>query len=176
MRIIAGTDRGRKLKAPEGMHTRPTLDKVRGAVFNMLFDVTDAVVLDMFAGSGAMGLEALSRGAGKAVLIDHDRAAFKTMEQNKDSLLCGDRAELRFSDFHRAFRPGESFDIIFLDPPYGKQILEDALIFIDEKHLKRENGIIVAETGADIELQMPVNGPEIIKEKRYGKTKILFLK
>ena len=86
------------------------------------------------------------------------------------------RAELRFSDFHRAFRPGESFDIIFLDPPYGKQILEDALIFIDEKHLKRENGIIVAETGADIELQMPVNGPEIIKEKRYGKTKILFLK
>ncbi|MGN0962792.1 MAG: RsmD family RNA methyltransferase, partial [Clostridia bacterium] len=83
MRIIGGTDRGRKLNAPEGMHTRPTLDKVRGAIFNVLFDVSGLEVLDMFSGSGAMGFEALSRGAAKAVMIDCDRAAFRIMEQNK---------------------------------------------------------------------------------------------
>ena len=86
LRIIGGTERGRKLIAPEGMHTRPTLDKVRGAVFNMLFDVYGKDVLDMFGGSGAMGLESISRGANKAVIIDSDRAAFRAMEQNKKNL------------------------------------------------------------------------------------------
>lgn len=176
MRIIGGTDRGRKLNAPDGMHTRPTLDKVRGAIFNMLFDVTGLTVLDMFGGSGALGFEALSRGADKAVIVDCDRAAFRVMEDNKKNLSYGDRADLRFSDFRSAFCQNECFDIIFLDPPYGKGLLEDALVLIDKLHLKKEDGIIVAETGADMDLKLPATGPEIIKEKRYGKTKVIFLK
>ena len=175
LRIIGGTDRGRKLNAPDGMHTRPTLDKVRGAIFNVLFDVTGLEVLDMFSGSGAMGFEALSRGAAKAVMIDCDRAAFRVMEQNKRNLSYDERADLRFSDFHSAFYRDECFDIIFLDPPYGKGLIEDALVLIDKLHLKREDGIIVAETGADTDLELPDVGLEIIKEKRYGKTKVLFL-
>ncbi|MBR2223592.1 MAG: 16S rRNA (guanine(966)-N(2))-methyltransferase RsmD, partial [Christensenellaceae bacterium] len=176
LRIIGGSERGRSLKAPEGMHTRPTLDKVRGAVFNVLFDVTGLEVLDMFGGSGAMGFEALSRGAAKAVIIDADRAAFRTMELNKKNLNYGDRAQLRFSDFRKAFRRDERFDIIFLDPPYGKGLLEDALLLIDEKNLLKEDGIIVCETGNDMNISLPKAGPEIIKEKVYGKTKVLFMK
>lgn len=175
MRIIGGTDRGRKLNAPDGNHTRPTLDKVRGAIFNVLFDVSGLEILDMFSGSGAMGFEALSRGAAKAVMIDCDRAAFRVMKQNKKNLSYDDRADLRFSDFHSAFRRDECFDVIFLDPPYGKGLLEDALVLIGKLHLKKDHGIIVAETGADMDLKLPDAGLEIIKEKRYGKTKVLFL-
>lgn len=176
MRIIGGTDRGRKLNAPDGMHTRPTLDKVRGAIFNVLFDVSGLDVLDMFGGSGAMGFEALSRGAAKAVIIDCDRAAFRVMEQNMRYLSYDDRADLRFSDFHSAFCRDECFDIIFLDPPYGKGLLEDALVLIDKLRLKKEDGIIVAETGADLDFKLPDVGLEIIKEKKYGKTRVIFLK
>lgn len=176
MRIIGGTERGRKLKAPEGMDTRPTLDKVRGAVFNVLFDVTGKDVLDMFGGSGAMGLEAISRGANKAVIIDANRAAFRAMEENKKNLSYDDRADLRFCDFRKAFHYDECFDIIFLDPPYQKKLLEEALVFIEEKHLLKEDGIIVCELGVDVKFELPVAAPEIIKEKVYGKTKILFLK
>lgn len=176
MRIIGGTERGRKLKAPEGMDTRPTLDKVRGAIFNVLFDVTGKDVLDMFGGSGAMGLEAISRGANKAVIIDANRAAFRAMEENKKNLSYDDRADLRFCDFRKAFHHDECFDIIFLDPPYQKKLLEEALVLIKEKHLLREDGIIVCELGADVNFELPVAAPEIIKEKVYGKTKVLFLK
>ena len=176
MRIIGGSERGRNLKAPEGMHTRPTLDKVRGAIFNVLYGVTDLEVLDMFGGSGAMGFEALSRGAAKAVIIDKDRAAFRAMEANKKILNYGDRADLRFCDFKNAFRRDERFDIIFLDPPYGKHPLEDALFLIDERKLLKEDGIIVCETGTDIDLELPAPGPEILKEKVYGKTRVLFMK
>lgn len=176
MRIIGGTERGRKLKAPDGMHTRPTLDKVRGAIFNVLFDVYGKEVLDMFGGSGAMGMEAISRGAKKAVIIDADRAAFRAMEENKKNLSYDDRADLRFCDFRKAFRRDECFDIIFLDPPYRKNLLEEALVFIDEMHLLKEDGIIVCELGKDIAFELPVAGLEILKEKEYGQTKVIFLK
>lgn len=176
MRIIGGKNRGRKLKTPEGMHTRPTLDKVRGAVFNSLFDVSDLDILDMFGGSGAMGFEALSRGARKCVIIENNKAAFKIIEENKKNLSYGDAAQLRFADFRSAFHRGERFDIIFLDPPYHKGLLEEALLFISEKGLKKENGVIVAETGSDQETALPETGLKLIKEKQYGHTKILFLK
>jgi 16S rRNA (guanine(966)-N(2))-methyltransferase RsmD len=176
LRIIGGKNRGRKLKTPEGMHTRPTLDKVRGAVFNSLFDVSDLDILDMFGGSGAMGFEALSRGARKCVIIENNKAAFKIIEENKKNLSYGDAAQLRFADFRSAFHRGERFDIIFLDPPYHKGLLEEALLFISEKGLKKENGVIVAETGSDQETALPETGLKLIKEKQYGHTKILFLK
>ncbi|HMM05120.1 MAG TPA: 16S rRNA (guanine(966)-N(2))-methyltransferase RsmD [Clostridiales bacterium] len=176
MRIIGGKDRGRKLKTPQGNETRPTLDKVRGAIFNILFDVSGLDVLDMFGGSGAMGFEALSRGARSCVIIENNKAAFKIMEENKTNLFCGDSAQLRFSDFKSSFHRGECFDIIFLDPPYHKGLLEDALLFICERGLKKENGVIVAETGSDRESVLPETGLKLIKEKQYGHTKILFLK
>lgn len=176
LRIIGGKNRGRKLKAPEGISTRPTLDKVRGAIFNHLYDVSHLDVLDMFGGSGAMGLEALSRGAHYCVIIENNKTAFQIIEENKESLSCGDAAQLRFSDFRTAFHRGECFDIIFLDPPYRKGLLEDALLFISENRLKKENGVIVAEMGSDEIIDLPVTGLEIVKEKQYGNTKVLFLK
>ncbi|MGI5873882.1 MAG: 16S rRNA (guanine(966)-N(2))-methyltransferase RsmD [Bacillota bacterium] len=176
MRIIGGSDRGRKLSAPEGVHTRPTLDKVRGAIFNVLFDVSGSEVLDLFGGSGAMGFEALSRGAAKAVIVENDRAAFRVIEKNKDSLSYGDRADLRFADFRRALRGGERFDIIFLDPPYRGALLEEALAMIEKENRLKEGGVIVAETDLDKETAWSSFSYRIVKEKRYGKTRIIFLK
>ena len=176
MRIIGGQDRGRKLKAPQGKATRPTLDKVRGAIFNTLYDVSDLDILDMFGGSGAMGFEALSRGARRCVIIENNKAAFQVIAENQGNLSCGGGAQLRFSDFKTAFHRGECFDIIFLDPPYRKGLLEDALLFICEKGLKKENGVIVAETGSEEGFALTETGLKLIKEKQYGHTKILFLK
>lgn len=176
LRIIAGTDRGRTLKAPPGLETRPTLDKVRGAIFNVLFNVAGLAVLDMFGGSGAMGFEALSRGAEKCVIIEKNPGAYRVMEENRNNLSCGDRAELRLSDFRRAVHRGECFDIIFLDPPYREHLLEDALSLIAGLGLKKEDGIIVAETGVDVDPDLSPGGFQVIKEKNYGKTKVIFLK
>lgn len=176
MRIIGGRNRGRKLKAPEGLLTRPTLDKVRGAVFNVLFDVADFSVLDLFGGSGAMAFEAMSRGAAKAVIVEKNRAAFKVINENKSTLAYGDEIELRLSDYKTALRQGDNFDLIFLDPPYQQGMLEDALVLIDEKKVLAPDGIIVAETATEHDFSCPVSSLEVVKEKQYGITKIIFLR
>ncbi len=176
MRIIGGSARGRKLTALPGDHTRPTLDKVRGAVFNVLFDVNDAVVLDFFGGSGAMGLEALSRGAARAVIVENDAGAFGVIRKNRERCSFTDRAELRFGDFRRVIGEGERFDLIFLDPPYRSGLLEEALRMIAERDLLKPGGTIVAETSVDEEPVLPAESMRIDKVKQYGKTKISFIK
>ena len=176
MRIIGGRNRGRKLKAPAGTDTRPTLDKVRGAVFNVLFDVTDCSVLDLFGGSGAMAFEAMSRGAAKAVIVEKNKAAFKVLNENKTALGYGEEADLRLSDYKTALRQGDCFDLIFLDPPYQRGMLEDALELIDKKKVLAPDGIIVAETAADHDFICPVPAFSLWKEKQYGITKIIFFK
>ena len=176
LRIIGGSCRGAKLAALAGLTTRPTADKVRGAIFNILFDVADAEVLDLFGGSGAMGLEALSRGARRAVIVEKDDAAFATIEKNIASLSCGDGAEGRHADFRSALRPGERFDIIFLDPPYRSGLLPQALAFIAEAGLLNDDGVVVAETAADQPFVPEATTWQTVKEKKYGKTKIYFLK
>ena len=124
MRIIAGEARGRRIDAPSGKNTRPTLDRIRENLFNMIQqDVPDSRVLDLFAGSGALSLEALSRGASFAVMADHDRNACSTIRSNIQKLDYGERTSLLFCDWRQAVdklrREQERFDIVFLDPPYA---------------------------------------------------------
>ena len=130
MRIIAGTARGRHIEAPDGKNTRPTLDRVRENLFNILQTrIYSSRVLDLFAGSGAISFEALSRGAAHAVLCDRDRNAYKTEKINADSLGFSDRTELFFCDWTAAIRrlvnDGREFDLVFLDPPYEMTDLKE---------------------------------------------------
>lgn len=124
MRIVAGTARGRRIVAPEGNNTRPTLDRVRENLFNMLQGyIPDARVLDLFAGSGALSLEAISRGASFAVLVDADRKASMVQKMNAEKLGFSSRTKFFCCDWHNAVRDlslgCDAFDIVFLDPPYS---------------------------------------------------------
>ena len=147
LRIIGGTCRGRKLQAPDGLETRPTMDRVRVTVFDMLQnEVRDADVLDLYAGSGAMGLEALSRGARSAVLTDNNRAAQQVIRSNIDLMRMSDRAELlRMNDLAAldAVRD-RRFDLVFLDPPY-RMDLTDVMTALKERKLLRRGAIVIAE-------------------------------
>ena len=126
MRIVAGKYRGRRLAAPRGRDVRPTSDRVREAVFDILFDVTNANVLDLYAGTGALGLEAVSRGAASAVLVEGDRSVYDVTKANVRSLQLGDdgaKVVVMHANAVRALdkmeRSGAAFDLIFLDPPYA---------------------------------------------------------
>jgi 16S rRNA (guanine966-N2)-methyltransferase len=126
MRVIAGRLRGRRLKTPKGRQTtRPTSDRVREALFSMLGDLQETVVLDLFAGTGALGIEALSRGAGRVVFVERDAAAVAVLRANLDDLgLAREEASLRVGDALRALRTararGETYDLVFVDPPYAQ--------------------------------------------------------
>ena len=139
MRIIAGEAGGRIIEAPKGMNTRPTLDRVRENIFNMIQqDVPDSTVLDLFAGSGAMSLEALSRGASRAVLVDSDRNANAVQKKNIETLRYGTRAKAMLCDWRQAAerlrKDGEKFDLVILDPPYAMTDLhEDSLIVLEHE-------------------------------------------
>ena len=150
MRIIAGTARSRTIEAPRGRDTRPTLDRVRENLFNILQGrVRDAAVLDLFSGSGALALEALSRGAARAVLVDHDRAASAVERLNTERLGFSDRARILLCDWRQAVEglkaAGEQFDLVFLDPPYAMDgmpeilarlvplLAPDALVVVDHE-------------------------------------------
>lgn len=175
MRIISGQARGRKLQTLEGENTRPTLDRTREALFNILQGrVMDARVLDLFAGSGALALEALSRGARSAVLCDVFPAACAVIEKNIAAVRCGERAHLMRCDAETALAKlrGEAFDLIFLDPPYASDLLEKSLTLIAKIDIVTENGIIVCESAAQAELpDLPVPY-EKGREYRYGKIKL----
>jgi 16S rRNA (guanine(966)-N(2))-methyltransferase RsmD len=173
MRIIAGQWRGRPIAAPRGGEvTRPTSDRAREAIFSMLgHRVVDARVLDVFAGSGAMGLEALSRGAARAVLIDRDGEAQEAMRRNARVLGAGDRAECVLNDaqefLSRAALAGDTYDLIFLDPPYAAGALRPALEIIAGGGLLERGGWVVAESAAG-DPPGDVAGLRRVKEKRYG--------
>lgn len=174
LRIIAGEKKGRKLKTLSGAATRPTLDKVRGAVFNALHDVSGAVILDLFGGSGAMSLEALSRGASFSVIVDNSDAAMNIIRYNTEALGYAERVEARCCDFRQAVLPGEKFDLIILDPPYGQGLLVESLGLIAQNFLLQKNGIIVAETSAKEPECSVIEAFRLIKEKQYGMAKILY--
>ena len=166
MRIIAGEARGRTIEAPKGMNTRPTLDRVRENIFNMIQqDVPESAVLDLFAGSGAMSLEALSRGASRAVLVDSDRRANTVQKNNIETLRYGTRAKTMLCDWRQAAerlrKDGEKFDLVILDPPYAMTDLRDVFSMI--RHLIHEDSLIVLEHEAGKDITVP---EEFVQEKQ----------
>ena len=169
MRVITGAARGRKLIAPEGLDTRPTTDKVKEAICSALqFDFPGARVADLFAGSGQMAIEALSRGAEYAVLIDSDAKAASCIVQNLKACGFADRAEmLRTDAFAFLQRFSGRFDIAFLDPPYHNGILPRILPLLAEK--MNENGILVCEHEPELQLPEQILGFYLQKQKKYGK-------
>ena len=169
MRVITGTARGHKLLTPEGLDTRPTTDKVKEAVCSALqFDFPGAKVLDLFAGSGQMGIEALSRGASGAVFIDADPRALACIKQNVKACGFAERsAVLRSDAVSYLQRTTERFDIAFLDPPYRHDILPQILPLLAEKMQK--NGIIVCEHEPECKLSERILYFDLQKQKKYGK-------
>lgn len=174
MRIISGRARGAKLFAPDGMDTRPTLDRVREAVFSMIFTHTeDARVLDLFAGSGAMGLEALSRGAAECDFVDIAPKACECVRKNMEKTrLTGRVSNMDFKSFLSKCTAG--YDLIFLDPPYESGFYSTALDIIKERGLLNEDGMIVAECADPAGFD--ARGFEIYRQRKYGKAAVYLLK
>lgn len=172
MRVISGTARGKKLLSVPGMTTRPTTDRVKESIFNIIQNhVRGARVLDLFAGTGQMGIEALSRGAAHCDFVDRDRAAQETVRKNIAAARVDDRARLHAGDFgpFLSARRAGSYDLIFLDPPYGGKILKDALFAIERFDILSSNGIIVCESAVEDVVE---TGLTVRRTYRYGAIQI----
>ena len=179
MRIIAGEYSSRKLEAPKGTDTRPTLDKVREAVFSSLGTYFDGgVFLDLYAGSGANGFEALSRGMDRAVFVDSSRAAISVIKKNAASLACTDRCRILPMKDKKALallhEEGQKFDLVYLDPPYAKQTNDDILMYLyDQNMLNKDCRIVIESAKEDIFLK-EYNDLKLYKESVYGITRISY--
>jgi 16S rRNA (guanine(966)-N(2))-methyltransferase RsmD len=174
MRVISGVARGRKLKEPVGMNIRPTSDKIKESIFNIIqFDIEGRRVLDLFAGTGQLGIEALSRGAESVVFVDESNAAIRLVRENlKNAGLERENARVVRSTAQSFISGGEKFDIVILDPPYNTGDIGKILHKIMEIDILTENGIILCETQADTELPEPVPPYEKGREYRYGRVRI----
>jgi 16S rRNA (guanine966-N2)-methyltransferase len=168
VRVVAGEFRGRRLAAPRGMRTRPTADRVREALFSMLGDVTGASVLDLYAGSGALGIEALSRGAESAVFVERDPRAAAVIERNLGSLGLEERV---VSDDAMRFlaRPEGMFDLVFCDPPYDSAFRLAGPLAERLPALTAEGARIVTESDKRTPLELPF---PLLRERTYGDTRI----
>ena len=172
MRVITGKARGVQLKTPDGLLTRPTGDKVKEALFSIInFDIPGAAVLDLFGGTGQLGIEALSRGAKSAVFVDAREDACRLIRENlKRTKLDGAGRVIRSDYLDYLKRSKEQFDIILLDPPYAEEFLENALNKITEIDILRSNGIIVTERPLGKELPFQFEGYSRSRDYKYGKT------
>jgi len=183
MRIIAGKHRHRVLIAPEGRSVRPTSDRAREAVFDILAHgrfseqdaCLDAMVLDAFAGTGAFGLEALSRGARHVVFIEKDRAARAALQTNIAALGESQHAVIVNGDATRPPRASGACSLAFLDPPYGEDLAAPALKALAQSGWLADNALVVVEIAAKEDLEMPGTF-ELRDERRYGAAKFLFLR
>ena len=176
MRIIAGTARGRKIEAPEGKNTRPTLDRVRENLFNILqMNIRDSRVLDLFAGSGALSIEALSRGAESATLVDSDRNANRIQKKNLEALGFANRAEVLLRDWKQAAaelaREGRRYDLVFLDPPYRMTDLHE--VFTAVGQLLAEDGLVILEHEAKAAVTAG-EGYEVTDRRQWGYCGVTF--
>ena len=171
MRIIAGELKGRRLKTPYDDRVRPTTDKVKEAVFSMISPyLYDSVAVDLFAGTGNLGLEAISRGARRVYFADKDRRSIALVRENTAYCRVEDRSVILWSDYRDALLKIEDpVDIIFLDPPYGSGFLEDALEMIASCGILSDGGIVVAEYAVGEELPDSFGALSVIKKKKYGK-------
>ena len=168
MRIVGGKHRSRIINAPEGLNTRPSLDKTREAIFNIIaYYVYDANVLDIFSGSGALALEAISRGARKATLIDNNIDAIKCIKSNVELLKETDRCNIIQDDYSIISTLNETFDIILLDPPYNLNVIDEIIEMINNNDLLSENGVIVFESDEKHKIDREIEGFNL-KIKKYG--------
>jgi len=178
MRIISGTARGRSLAAPAGMNTRPTQDYVRESLFNIIrWDVQDAHVLDLFAGTGALSLEAVSRGAAHATMIDMDRAACDAIKRNMEATKLSESCRLIARDYRQAMdqlaREGAKFDIVFIDPPYKMENTGEMCAALYDKGLLSGSFLIVVEHRRGMAPLLDERF-EAFDLRKYGETEITF--
>ena len=172
MRVIAGTARSLPLKTIEGLETRPTTDRIKETLFNILMPyIPESKFLDLFAGSGGIGIEALSREAKSAVFVDAQNSACSLIRENLKRTKLESKARVVNSDYMAYLRGCyEKYDIILLDPPYKELFLENALKMISEIDILQTNGIIVAERPLEKELPWQYPGFSRSKDYKYGKT------
>lgn len=172
MRVITGKARGVQLKTPDGLTTRPTTDRVKEALFSIIqFEIPTARVLDLFGGTGQLGIEALSRGAKSAVFVDAGEPACRLIKENLRRTKFENEAKVIRSDYLDYLkRCREKFDIVFLDPPYAEVFLENALKCITEIDILETGGIIVTERPVGKELPWDFEGFTRSKDYKYGKT------
>ena len=172
MRVISGKAKGVVLKTPQGLNTRPTTDRVKEALFSIIqFELPAAHVLDLFAGSGQLGIEALSREAKSAVFIDEREDACKLVRENLKKTRLEDCGKVIRSDYMAYLRRcTEKFDIIFLDPPYAEIFLENSLKMITEIDILQTGGIIVTERPTGKDLSFEFSGYTRSKDYKYGNT------
>jgi 16S rRNA (guanine966-N2)-methyltransferase len=168
MRIIAGSRKGARIFAPKGLDTRPTGDRVREAAFNLIGPVDEAAVLDLFAGSGAMGLEALSRGAASAVFVESDREACRTIERNLAKLGLTGATVLCRDAFQALTAESRTYDLVLCDPPYGFE--GNARLAGYLKRVLAPNGLLVYETGA--KAQPELEGLQVRTSRTYGSARL----
>ena len=181
MRIIAGSARSLPLRAPEGFDTRPTSDQIKETLFNMLqYDIPGCYFLDLFAGSGQMGLESLSRGGEYAVFVENNRKAAKCIEDNINFTKFDKVSRLVVSDVVTALYTLEGkykFDIVFMDPPYNKELEKGALEYLSTSSLLKEDSIIIVEASTETNFDYVEElGFEITKYKKYKTNVHVFLR
>lgn len=174
MRVITGKAKGVQLKTPDGLQTRPTADRVKEALFSMLqFELPGAKVLDLFGGTGQLGIECLSRGAQEAVFVDASDKACALIRENLKRTKLAQQATVHRCDYMDYLkRCSKRFDIILLDPPYAEAYLESALKYITEIDILESNGIIVTERPAGKELPFAFEGFSRSRDYRYAHTVI----
>ncbi|MBI1920166.1 MAG: 16S rRNA (guanine(966)-N(2))-methyltransferase RsmD [Geobacter sp.] len=182
MRVISGTARGRKLLSLKDERVRPTADRIKEAIFNILASRMSSFdglrVLDIFAGTGNLGIEALSRGATQGIFVDNHRESTAIIRKNLEALGFADRSLVIMQNVQLAIntldRKGEQFDLAFLDPPYGKGLVEKTLELLSSSPLLAPEAIIVAELGYREELPQRIGHLEEFDRRRYGDTAVSF--
>ena len=180
MRIISGKARGTKLYTLEGMNTRPTLDRVKESIFNIIQnEIEGAKVLDLFAGSGAIGLECLSRGAEKAILCDKSKEAIAIIQKNIEKTHMQEKVQTFNVDFETCLEKikNQKFDIIYIDPPYATDYISKSLKKIIDYNIVNKESLIIIETDDEQRIEKEIENIEvkIVDKRKYGRATIIFL-
>lgn len=181
MRIIAGIARGKKILAPDGMQTRPTLDRVKENIFNIIQNrIDDAIAIDVFAGTGSLGLEAVSRGAKECYLVDKHPTTFKNLKENVKNLKFEDKCICLNMDSYMALKDlgkkKKVFDLIFIDPPYAKEMIPPAIEIVHEESLLHKDGLIVTKIDSSENIYEGNGEINLVDHRKYGNTTVCFYK
>lgn len=179
MRIVTGRAKGRAIKAPEGMNTRPTSDRVKESIFNIISTrMYDSNCLDVFAGTGNLGLEAISRGAKYCTFIEKDKNTYKILRENIETLKfekdCVTYNQDAFNVLKLIEKKGEKYDIIFLDPPYSKGLIDKSIEEISTLDILKGDGVIISEYDDKDIIPDKIGDIRVYRTEKYGRTKVSF--